>query len=267
MTTKTDPPPYDPTKTLNDLSQQLNEAKSSAQEQNAKAQVLTTAIAALQKSVSEVNSIADAYDAGYDGTNQAQKVLQDYRDQQKKLVDCATKAIEDKLEAASKQVEDQITAAKKKLDDANKKVDDDTREADRAAKDLGTAQAAYDHLKGLLAAVQQKFKKVADLQKNYQAQENLGDAKAMYVYLAAISWLLDNEKEPQLLPKDKFRAKLQDAWTALANAQTALAEEKSELQGSTAARDAAAQFLQTLKDNRIRDKLRKVAPIPEPAGH
>jgi DNA repair exonuclease SbcCD ATPase subunit len=251
------PPPYDPTELLNDLNKQLGDAKSQVQKDTALVQSLTSAIAALTKTAPEVDAVAAAYEAGYGPVWQDEKALEDYRDAQRRLVDCATQGIKDCLEQASAWVDKQIDDAgdaKCKAEDA---VDQANAAADAAAKGLKDAQAAYDDLKGRLAAVQQKLKQVKDLQKNLQDQEKLGNATAMYVYLAALSDQL--ARDPPLLTTTDFRQQLQAAWTALANAQNSQAQANAALKGATAAQDAAAQNLKRLQDNRIGDMLRRAA--------
>jgi hypothetical protein len=259
-----EPSCYDPTDTLNQLNAELAQAKSDLQGKNELIKNLTAAIAALTKTVPEVDDVVAKYETGYDGVLQDQSALEEYRDQQQRIVDCATQGIRQCLEDESSRVDKEITDANQALEAAKQTVTDAAKAADEATQALQCAQKTYDDLKGLLAAVQGKLKSVKDLQKSFQDQEKQGNPKGMYVYLAAMSDLLDGD--PQLLKKADFRQQLQDAWVKLAAAQPEQAKKKADLQAATASRDAAATILQSLKDSRIRDKLRRVTSFcTEPA--
>jgi chromosome segregation ATPase len=249
--------PYDPTEMLNELNQELGKAKSEVQRENARIQSLTAAITALTKTAPEVDAIAAAYEKGYDAILQDQNALADYRDAQRRLVDCATQGIKDCLQQASAWVEKQITDAKQAKCAADNAVDQSSAAADEATSAVKSAQTAYDDLKSLLTRVQQKLKQVKDLQKSLQDQEKQGNTTAMYVYLTALSQQLDGA--PQLLSTTAFRQQLQDAWTALAAAQKDLAEKTSQLKYDMTYQDNAGQYLQSVKDNKIRDLLRRAA--------
>jgi chromosome segregation ATPase len=247
-------PPPDPALTLTNLQKTLETNNATIDTLTQQNNNLRTDMAGLQKAVSDIKQLTQAYTQAYPGIAKTVQDLTAYQATKAKLIDGA-------LSQADKDgIQQKVAAYKKSIDDQNTQLEANQKARDDAATKLQNAQtaltgaqAAYDGVRGALKSLQDQGKEMNATQEAINKEEEAQHLKNTSFLVSELKTQLDVFKPTAV---DQYQSQLQQALADTNTATQGVRDAKTASDASQVAVDATQKTLNDLINSR-RDSLLK----------
>ncbi len=252
--------PYNPESKLNDLKTKLQGSETELREMTKERDTLKSDIAALEKIVNEVNQAVSAYGQALQNTEKDRKAIQDYSDIKTPMIEAAVKDKKDAIDAKIKEADDQIKAMEKEVIQLEgKSVNADTA-YENTKRDRDKKQDAYNALKALQKTIGDNLKEHNNLKQLIDKAESDNKPASMYFLDVELNKLL-SETKSSIKTQEDFKSALNDAWTALDSAETALRDRKEKMTTAQTDLDNKEKELDFANKNRRTKVLEAISNI------
>lgn len=171
--------------------------------------------AVLDALIKELKKILDAYEKARPKLSEDWSARDSYARIQEPMLEEAVKGKKTEIEAIIKKWNDAEEKCQEELETAKKAKDDADQALAAAQKDLADATAEFENTKLHQKRIEDDLKKLADLQKQIEKEEEGGKYAVMYYLLQEYIAIKNNSKEPVEATREKLEQDLITKWQAM----------------------------------------------------
>jgi chromosome segregation ATPase len=247
---------------LDGLNAALQGAGATAAQSQQASEQLEADVTQLQREYDELGKAVEAYANGRSSLSQQLDERTAYIEGKRQLITSAIDERRGEVDDAWQAFESRLNALKEErsqLWDELIKAQEEQAKAERA-RDRATQ--TFEELLGRQAALTAQLTSLGDLRIGIEAADDANDALGMYVRLLEHNRVVAEVQGALRTSVDQYRSTLEEAWSAVADAKTALRKGRLDATTAQSRFDLTKAELERLRSQRVDGVLKQ---LPEPA--
>ncbi|CAG0963835.1 MAG: hypothetical protein OIN86_10690 [Candidatus Methanoperedens sp.] len=240
---------------LNELIKQLQDADTEIGTKTKERDILKTDKSALEKTLSDVNQVFNAYSKNYPNNDKDKKDINSYREKKKSMVDAAIpKATRDQIDLKIGDVNAAIALQETDVSNAQKGLQDAKITYQEASTTFETKKKEYEDLKIYQKGLEDDIKNLKNLKQSIELEEEKSHFSIMYFI---INELIKNS-DFEIKTESEMKSALISGWKEMDAARTDLRKKEDEMKTAQNTLDSKQKTLELLTKSRRDDIINKI---------